>query len=56
MSEARVIPVYVVLPPRTLLLDVAGPLEVLRRANVIQDALRFDVRFLAISLSLSPVR
>ena len=26
------IPVWVVLPPRTLLLDLAGPIEVLRRA------------------------
>lgn len=42
MSIARHIPVYVVLPPRTLLLDVAGPIKVLRRANVIQDAVRFD--------------
>ena len=45
MTATRRIPVYVVLPPRTLLLDVAGPLEVLRRANVIQDAVRFDVRY-----------
>lgn len=35
------IPVYVVLPPRTLLLDVAGPIEVLRRANVEQNRYRF---------------
>jgi hypothetical protein len=35
------IPVYVVLPPRTLLLDVAGPIEVLRRANVEQNQYRF---------------
>ncbi|MEO5625388.1 MAG: helix-turn-helix domain-containing protein [Dokdonella sp.] len=38
------IPVCVVLPPRPLLLDLAGPLEVLRRANVEQSALHFDVR------------
>lgn len=37
--------VWVVLPPRALLLDVAGPLEVLRRANVEQQRLRFDVRY-----------
>jgi len=37
------IPVWVVLPPRPLLLDIAGPLEVLRRANVEQSALQFDV-------------
>jgi transcriptional regulator GlxA family with amidase domain len=39
----RRIPVTVVLPPRTLLLDVAGPIEVLRKANLEQDAIRFDV-------------
>jgi transcriptional regulator GlxA family with amidase domain len=39
------IPVWVVLPPRTLLLDLAGPIEVLRRANIEQQALRFDVRY-----------
>src|SRR5260370_5189640 len=30
----RVIPVFVVLPPRTLLLDVAGPLGGLRRPHI----------------------
>ena len=43
----RRIQVYVVLPPRVLLLDVAGPLEVLRRANHVQSEVRFDVRFVA---------
>src|SRR5260370_28592516 len=37
--------VYVVFPPRTLLLDVAGPLEVLRVANRVQQAIRFDVHY-----------
>jgi transcriptional regulator GlxA family with amidase domain len=41
----RRIPVYVVLPPRVLLLDVAGPLEVLRRANQVQAEVRFEVRY-----------
>lgn len=41
----RNIPVYVVVPPRTLLLDLAGPLEVLRRANLLQDAVRFEVHY-----------
>jgi len=41
----RRIPVIVVLPPRTLLLDIAGPLEVLRRANLIQRAVQFDVTY-----------
>ncbi|ASG22827.1 GlxA family transcriptional regulator [Nitrospirillum viridazoti] len=48
----RVLPVYVVLPPRTLLLDVAGPVEVLRRANVEQDGLRFVVRYVGPAASL----
>jgi transcriptional regulator GlxA family with amidase domain len=45
VSAPRIVPVVVVLPPRTLLLDVAGPIEVLRRANLIQRTLRFDVTF-----------
>jgi transcriptional regulator GlxA family with amidase domain len=40
------LPVYVVLPPRTLLLDVAGPLDVLRRANMVQQRVQFDVRYI----------
>ena len=47
MSNSRRIDVYVVLPPRTLLLDVAGPVEVLRRANLIQGMVRFHVRYVA---------
>lgn len=42
----RVVPVYVVIPPRVLLLDVAGPLEVLRKANLEQHKLRFDVCYI----------
>jgi len=42
----RRIPVYVVVPPRTLLLDIAGPIEVLRWANDVQDAVRFEVLFI----------
>jgi transcriptional regulator GlxA family with amidase domain len=47
MSAAgrRIIPVYVVLAPQTLLLDVAGPLEVLRKANDEQRGIRFENRF-----------
>lgn len=41
------IPVYVVLPPRTLLLDVAGPLEVLRRAGMEPGTPGFDVVYVA---------
>ncbi|GJD50189.1 HTH-type transcriptional activator RhaR [Methylobacterium crusticola] len=45
MSQAgtRRIPVVVVCPPRTLLLDVAGPVEVLRKANLVQSRVAFDV-------------
>ena len=46
MSKApRRIPTYVVLPARTLLLDVAGPIEALRGANQLQQEIRFDVRY-----------
>lgn len=46
MSKARRrIPTYVVLPARTLLLDVAGPLEALRYANLAQSDIVFDVRY-----------
>src|SRR5258707_622129 len=44
-AESRCIDVWVVLPERVLLLDIAGPMEVLRRANVEQQALRFDVHY-----------
>ncbi len=42
----RIIPVYVVIPPRVLLLDVAGPLEVLRKANLEQHKVRFEVHYI----------
>lgn len=41
--RSRSIPVYVVSPPRTLLLDLVGPLEVIRRANIEQTEVRFEV-------------
>jgi transcriptional regulator GlxA family with amidase domain len=64
VSATRAIPVYVVLTPRTLLLDVAGPMEVLRRANLLQDRVRFEVRYIgptrklrtSIGLALADVR
>lgn len=49
MSQGRPqveIPVFVVMPPRLLLLDVAGPVEVLRRANLEQGAVRFMVAYI----------
>ncbi len=48
-NTMQIIPVYVVVPPHILLLDVAGPVEVLRRANVEQNAIRFDYRFVSSS-------
>ncbi len=45
MSEgAREIPVFVVVPPRALLLDIAGPIEALRKANLEQSRVAFAVR------------
>lgn len=44
-TAPRRIPVYVVLPARTLLLDVAGPIEALRKANHLQSDVAFDVRY-----------
>jgi transcriptional regulator GlxA family with amidase domain len=44
-TTTRRIPVYVVLPARTLLLDVAGPIEALRGANQHQADMAFDVRY-----------
>ena len=45
-EPVRHIPVYVVLPPRTMLLDVSGPLEVLRQANREQQAVAFEVHYI----------
>ena len=44
-GETLRIPVFVVVPPRLLLLDIAGPLEVLRQANRVQDSVRFEVMY-----------
>jgi transcriptional regulator GlxA family with amidase domain len=40
-----ILPVCVVVPPRVLLLDLAGPVEVLRKANLLQAEVRFEVSF-----------
>lgn len=44
---AETVPVIVAVPPRVLLLDVAGPVEVLRKANLEQDRVRFAVSYAA---------
>jgi transcriptional regulator GlxA family with amidase domain len=43
----RRVPTIVVLPAHTLLLDVAGPVEVLRKANQFQSEVAFDVTFVS---------
>jgi transcriptional regulator GlxA family with amidase domain len=45
MTAPRRIPTYVVMPARTLLLDVAGPMEALRYANLLQKDVQFDVTY-----------
>jgi transcriptional regulator GlxA family with amidase domain len=42
-----VIPFFILVPPDTLLIDIAGPLEVLRYANGEQDRVRFDYRYIS---------
>lgn len=42
-----VIPVFILVPPDTLLIDIAGPLEVLRYANQEQDRVRFAYRYIS---------
>jgi transcriptional regulator GlxA family with amidase domain len=51
-DEVRRIPVFVVVPPRLLLLDIAGPLEVLRQANRVQSSVRFEARYIGPTSSL----
>jgi transcriptional regulator GlxA family with amidase domain len=51
-DEVRHIPVFVVVPPRLLLLDIAGPLEVLRQANRLQSSVRFEVHYVGPTSSL----
>ncbi|HEX8816069.1 MAG TPA: helix-turn-helix domain-containing protein [Terriglobales bacterium] len=51
-STVTTIPVFVVVPPRLLLLDIAGPLEVLRQTNRVQNAVHFEVRYIGPAPSL----
>jgi transcriptional regulator GlxA family with amidase domain len=51
-DQVRRIPVFVVVPPRLLLLDIAGPLEVLRQANRVQSSARFEIRYIGPTSSL----
>ncbi|HCV73563.1 MAG TPA: AraC family transcriptional regulator [Agrobacterium sp.] len=43
----RTIPFYTLVPPHALLLDIAGPLEVIRYANAEQRDIHFDCRYIA---------
>jgi len=45
----RRVQVFVVLPPRLTLLDIAGPMEVLRRANIEQKEVHFIVHYVGAS-------
>ena len=44
--------VFVVVPPRVLLLDVAGPVEVLRSANLEQNIVRFTIAYIGPAASV----
>ena len=48
----RIIKMFVLLPPDTLLLDVAGPMEVFRRANLEQAEVRFDYCYISTECDL----
>lgn len=43
----RIIPFYTLVPPHALLLDIAGPLQVIRYANDEQSDIFFDCRYIA---------
>jgi len=48
-ASARRICVFVAMPPRALLLDVAGPIEALRKANLEQHEVEFEVAYVGAS-------
>ena len=48
----RQMPVYVVMSPQAMMLDVAGPLDVLRYANMVQEQVHFDVRYVGATPSV----
>ncbi|MCM2438233.1 helix-turn-helix domain-containing protein [Agrobacterium vitis] len=53
IQPQRVVEMIVVVPPRLLLLDLAGPMEVLRKANLEQDNVRFTVRYVGPSATIN---
>ena len=52
-GQPRIVPVYIVLPQQTMLLDVAGPLEVVRAAQREQAAVRFEVSYVGPAAEVS---
>jgi transcriptional regulator GlxA family with amidase domain len=50
--QMRKIQVHVVVPPRLLLLDIAGPIEAMRWANHVQQEVSFEVHYVGPSSSL----
>lgn len=48
-KSVRRIPVIVVVPSRPVMFDIAGPIEVLRTANLCQEDVRFEVRYVGAS-------
>lgn len=51
-GQPRIVPMIVVVPPNALLLDLAGPMEVLRKANLVQQAVHFSVRYVGASANV----
>jgi transcriptional regulator GlxA family with amidase domain len=52
-SPKREIPVVAVLPPCISFLDLGGPIDVLRRANIEQNEIDFRVRFVGVTRSIN---
>jgi len=46
-GDTRVVPFLTLVPPHALLLDIAGPLEVVRYANAEQQDIHFECRYIA---------
>ncbi|MVA25690.1 GlxA family transcriptional regulator [Agrobacterium vitis] len=53
IQPPRLIDMIVVVPPCALLLDLAGPMEVLRKANLEQQAVQFAVRYVGPSATVT---
>ncbi|WP_276118270.1 GlxA family transcriptional regulator [Pararhizobium qamdonense] len=51
-ERQKVISVFTIVPPRALLLDIAGPMEVLRKANLQQTDVSFTVDYIGPSAGI----